>query len=841
VPALRRIATMRAKLATAENGRRFWSASFAADPWSVARELLGWRDGLVEAGWSATGADWPPRLADIADLERAGPALPPGLTDRLAGALRALAKPRPLPWPRLVLLQPREQVPGAWQRLLDRLAACGTEITERPQPKPVAGDLGRVQRVLSGGSAEALSGDGSFVVLAADTEAMAADALAAWLAAGTEAENERTLCVLASGTALLDASLRRLHLPRFRALPASPNRAVLQVLPLAFAIAWAPFDPFRLLDLLQLPRGPVPALVAHRLADALAEAPGRNNPAWVAALQEAMTARREQFAARGLAGAALEADAKRDTALWRDWVEGTLFDPAGGMPVAEALRLCGRVASWAMRRSDDKLRSQLAGIAAELSDAIGACGAARLPRPLLTRMIEQALGTGGDDPAAVAEAAPWSAVLSPGAVWGPVDTVVWWAPSAPPLPPQSPWTASERKALASAGCVLDPMARAVSTASRGWRQPVLQARRQVLLVLPRWIAGGEAAPHPLLHELRSVLAASPAVTVRAEALLDGPSRVAGRSLPRAAVPRLALAPVRRSRTVPAATLRPPTQASASSIAQLLGCPFAWVLAHQGRLHGSRWAEVPAGETLLGLLAHAVVRNLFAAGPPPDPRSVEVRTRTVLDAAIAAEAAPLLLPGAAADLQRAHDRIPAAVATLARRVADAHLEVVGTEVEASDQEKALGGVTLLGRIDLLLRDAKGRHVVLDLKWSGADKWRQSEVADGRPLQLATYARLLHDKGAVSAGYFMLAQRRLIATDAWPFPADHVPGTDLPAFWQEIVAGWSEALATVQQGRLVARGVEVAADEAAEPAPAGLVLDPPCRFCEFGRLCGQRPLT
>ncbi len=50
VTPVRRIAVYLRKIEAAGPGR-FWSDSFKTDPWSAAREILGWRDELVEAGW----------------------------------------------------------------------------------------------------------------------------------------------------------------------------------------------------------------------------------------------------------------------------------------------------------------------------------------------------------------------------------------------------------------------------------------------------------------------------------------------------------------------------------------------------------------------------------------------------------------------------------------------------------------------------------------------------------------------------------------------------------------------------------------------------------------------
>ncbi|WP_181449413.1 hypothetical protein [Azospirillum thermophilum] len=68
-PALR-IAQYLARLRAVDDGRRFFSRSLAADGWSVARMVLGWRDSLVEAGWSGAVVGDGPRLDTLAEVER---------------------------------------------------------------------------------------------------------------------------------------------------------------------------------------------------------------------------------------------------------------------------------------------------------------------------------------------------------------------------------------------------------------------------------------------------------------------------------------------------------------------------------------------------------------------------------------------------------------------------------------------------------------------------------------------------------------------------------------------------------------------------------------------------
>ncbi len=113
---------------------------------------------------------------------------------------------------------------------------------------------------------------------------MAAEALAEWLAAGSEDELAGTVVVCSKGnSALLDRVLQARRLPALGLSAPSPFRGALQVLPLAFACAFAPFDARALLNLLMLPRPPIGRRAAGRLIRALVSEPGIGGPQWTEA------------------------------------------------------------------------------------------------------------------------------------------------------------------------------------------------------------------------------------------------------------------------------------------------------------------------------------------------------------------------------------------------------------------------------------------------------------------------------------------------------------------------------------------------------------------------------
>jgi ATP-dependent helicase/nuclease subunit B len=343
-----RIAAYLAKLRAASSNGRFWCQSFEKDPWSTAATLLAWRDGLVSAGWtqSAVGTV---RVDDLAVAEAAGPPIPPGLLDRAVALLAAIPGRPGLRLCRLVLLEPRASLPPLWARLVDALETRGVEVhvLEGNAPAAEGCDLRRVQDAVASGGGQPLQGDGTFVMLQADTALLAAEAVADWIAAGPSEALEGTIVVAPDGdTALLDRALRTRGLPALGLSAPSPWRGALQVLPLAFAVSWAPLDTKALLNLLMLPRPPMPRFAAGRLARALTSEPGINGRAWEAAWEVIAERAREQGQSSGQdAPGAVEAQVAR----WRAWTAAARFDRTAGIPLAEARLIAGRVSAWAMQ------------------------------------------------------------------------------------------------------------------------------------------------------------------------------------------------------------------------------------------------------------------------------------------------------------------------------------------------------------------------------------------------------------------------------------------------------------------------------------------------------------
>lgn len=815
---------------------RFWDRSLANDPWSTATTLLEWRDILIAGGWPGVRVGLA-RLDDLAAVEAAGAPMPPGLTDRLARLIDALPTRPGLRLQEVGLVEARDLLPPQLSALMTALEAAGVRVEPTPRTAAAAGgsDLQTVQHALQGGSRRPLAGDGSFVLVEADTALMAAEAVADWLAAGPA---DAVILAPDGDTALLDRALTARGLPTLGLSRASPWRGALQVLPLAFALAWRPFNPRALLNLLMLPRPPIARWAASKLSRAVAAEPGLGGGAWTRAWTEIEARLLEIHAEAGPEDARAKTD--RTLADWRSWTDVGLFDRADGISAEGVRDIASRVAAWAVRAdagAQDPLLLGVAALAAALVEAVDRLELDVLPALLLERVLGQVLDEGLANPLHVAQSGGLRAVRSPGALWSAAPRVIWWSFVGPgERPGLAPWDGAERAALARAGVVLEPPAQAAARIGASYVQAVAQATEQLMLVRPALSGENQTTAHPLAHQLRPLLQGAPdGVRFQAERLLKVPGAAfAGRTLDRApvdtldppvGVPTWSLSGEVASRLAARAE-------SATSLDRLLKCQLGWFAHDVLGLRAGRFAELPRADQLFGNLAHEIARRLLPPGPPPPLMDVRRDASAVFEQLLPQMAAPLQQPEHAGELAAARELVPAALEALVRLLHDRGLEVVGAEL---DRQGAHRGMPLHGRLDLLVR--RGAEVaVLDLKWTRSERRYLEEVAEGRAVQLAIYRAMVGADGtAATGGYFLLRHRRIVA-GAGSFLTDDPIETDRSdtETLDLIAQDWSVWRDLAASGLLVAAGLPDAADH--RPETVGFpAAEKPCRYCDLTGLC------
>ncbi len=842
--------------------RAFYARSFANDPLGTAEELLRWRDGLVEAGWDGApvpgGGD---RLGALVALERHEPAgMPLGNADRLLGVERALERHPGKIYASLSRVETAEHWPGRWRRVFARLEALGTALTALPFDPPsqsLDSDLGLLQAHVRGaGMPRSVAGDGTLTLVRGDTTITLAELTASLLADGTAA-GARAVVVRSLDAEVLDAALVRHGLPAQGCMTESSCRPVMQVLPLAIELAFAPRDPYRVLELLTLRPGPFAGTLGARLARAVTRQPGVGGKEWERQRADAAARLRTRYAERyrleGLSvdDARREADMRVDARL-RDvaaWLEAPVFETAATR--SELLLVVARVRDWleARLRGDDAMtyrpaHAQVIAFGEVLARDPRDRFNQEETRQLVDRFARRAESYAGS----VEQAGRVAHVAHPSALLASCDHLYVWnfVAGVERRFLRCPWNDDETRALAATGVNFVEPAFALRSEAEAWRRAILAARGRVVLVVPRAIKGRATAPHPMWDEIRARLA----LDDRSEALLSREAREL-LARPHGGFVRterqapLVLPPARSTwRLAPdalrAATSGRPT--SVSALDKIAACPLTWVLEHRAALRQGAVATFASGSLLYGKLAHRLVEELYADGAfeleeVAFLEQVEARFESLLPR----EGATLLLPGASIERLRLTRQVRAAMRALHRYLARAGFRIASVE-EVVTAEAAIGA--LEGRLDLRLVDAQGGSAVLDLKW-GASHQRE-RLAKGRAVQLAVYARAVDANARTPAGYFALSSGEILAEDARMKPERAVPGPPLDETWRRVDATAKAVMETFARGEIPVSGVKRALPllDALGVAKAerGLHLehapDGACEYCAYGAICGRQ---
>jgi ATP-dependent helicase/nuclease subunit B len=138
-PAAVRIARYQGRLRRLDDGRRFYSQSFARDAWATAKQVLAWRDELCAAGWTGTPIVGDgPRLEALAKIETiSAQNLGKNIGERLPAVLRSLRNvDDDLDINRVDVISPESMLPPIWQKLLMQLRNVGVGVRALPTISP---------------------------------------------------------------------------------------------------------------------------------------------------------------------------------------------------------------------------------------------------------------------------------------------------------------------------------------------------------------------------------------------------------------------------------------------------------------------------------------------------------------------------------------------------------------------------------------------------------------------------------------------------------------------------------------------------------------------------------
>ena len=198
---------------------------------------------------------------------------------------------------------------------------------------------------------------------------------------------------------------------------------------------------------------------------------------------------------------------------------------------------------------------------------------------------------------------------------------------------------------------------------------------------------------------------------------------------------------------------------------------------------------------------------------------------------------LLEYGRGVDRQRVETTLEDTLHRLLAHLREANVRKVSSEHPV---DRAIPGGQLKGNVDLLLVAEDGGRAVLDAKW-GRQASRETEIEEGRHLQLAIYAFGLSANDWPSPGYYIVTTGNVLAPSRGFFRRVRSPADPASA---EMV--WNKSLVTREwrQEQLARGQIEVNAgaepDDHSEPPADGLEtrVDPD-RFDDFAWLTGVAP--
>jgi len=748
----------------------FFETSFKADQFAAAAELLSRRDELLLSGWDFKAeASSPPRLLCLARVEAIcrKNGLRAGFADRVDRVLQLIGqRKQPLQW--IGICEPWERLPPVYRRLLDRLSRAGVNIEQLPQPKVSSSrpDLALFQQRLSGQDKEAAPvkarGDGSLVIL----RAQRSTDLAAFLAkTGQLNPSFHPLCLLPNKNRTLDNAFVQEGLPSMGILTASLARPALQVLKLVTTFLWYPLDPFKVLEFLSLPIKPLEDELAHRLAVQMAQTPGAQSEAWYATL----AAYFDELDQKAAYDKSLQPERIREQ--YRFWFERKRYDFNGAVPKEEVHAIFHYIKTWAKALFDEKGNDKqslliLSEQAKRLTELVEA-----LPEPELTPLELERLVRTIYEPAPIqfkaAEQGHWPFVYHPGAIYGPVNQLLWWEfIQSEPAHFFSRWYENERAFLAAQNIQL--LRPADENALLIWRRknPVFRVQDQLLLCIPEKHNGAETHAHPLMGNLQAAFDKLEDITLdinqpeqvqKVSELLIPPSkekvivRQLGQPRPFVKIHRPEKLNLNEEETY-------------SSLDRLFFYPYKWAFQYKLKLRKSSILSIVRDNTLMGNLSHRLLEKLLRAGPfdwskEEIYRWVNKEGRQLLSK----EGAVLLLYGKEPLRVSFLNKMQYAAWSLISLIKNNGWSVAGIEQNLAGD---FNGIPVKGRMDLLLE--RGREkAIIDLKWRGLNR-RKLVIKNEEDLQLVLYSKLSEpEQYWAHTAYFIIEKGQMVARNNLAF--------------------------------------------------------------------------
>lgn len=818
-----------------EHEDAFYRASFTADQFATATELLSRRDELKLSGWSfAEEPSMPVRLRCLAQIEAFFENKAPnqeeplqlsmGFADRFAIVLEKLDA-RPHPIQELIINDPLSLLPHHFVCLFDKLEKTGAKKHFLEWKLENTGsDLATFQQKVTTQSKKKyeLKGDGSLMILRSKRESDAAVFLAKLIAKNPE---YHPVGLIPDKSSMLDNALVQEGLPSMGIASASLARPTLQVLKLVTVFLWNPIDPFKIMEFVSLSVKPLHDDLASVIAGQMAQTPGLKSEGWYIAINRFF----EELEQRASFDTSIKVGEIRRQ--YQFWFERRRYDVSKTVPKEDVVDIFNYLKTWAFEAFENAgsvnnsllVLSEQAKRITELLEALPEAQLTNLELERIVRTIYEPAPVQFMEP----EVGHMPYIHRPGALIGPVESLLWWNFTQSEYEHFfSRWYQKERTYLQKLEVPL--IGPEDENALLNWRRkhPLLLTQDRLFLVVPETVEGSAVHPHPLMGDLEATFSNPEAITYDLdtekgkaffEKFFQLPKQVAlnGRRLGRPK-PFLLIKALEK--------LDPREQETFSSLQSLFYYPYQWVFRHKIKLKKSSILSVVKDVTLMGNLSHRFFEGLFREDIHHwDKKMVENWIDNEADQLLNREGAVLQMYGREPERVGFIHRVKYAAWSLVKLVQENGWKVQQTE---KPLEGRFLGVPINGRADLVL-EKDGELAVIDLKWRGASR-RERVIRNEEDLQLVMYSKLLNDDHSwAHTAYFIMQDGKMIARNDLAFNnitvvnsgCDHVEINE--RIWSKMQETYRWRIQQIKEGKIEIRCKQT--EEELEETYGSVLLD------------------
>lgn len=244
--------------------------------------------------------------------------------------------------------------------------------------------------------------------------------------------------------------------------------------------------------------------------------------------------------------------------------------------------------------------------------------------------------------------------------------------------------------------------------------------------------------------------------------------------------------------------------SFSALSNLLQNPLDYVMNYTLGFSDRGPTEIKLSLTM-GNVAHETIEMLFTKHKVDIVKDVMQDYDEAFAHALAMKGALLLLPEHHLEKDKLHHQLKRCVKQLAEVIVANGLTLKVCEQKELQDLGFVGGVKVLGYIDMLFEGKSGKPVIFDLKWTSQKDKYQNSIKENRAMQLAMYQAMLlqHEEYLVAArtAFFVMPEGLVVTKDEFAdCHLEKIEVQNVPDIMSQLREGYAERKKEISDGHI-----------------------------------------